>query len=190
MATFETSNFRKGLKILRDGVPYVITDFQHVKPGKGNQFTRTRLRNLMTGTTLEVTFKSGETVEDPEIEDRSMQFLYEETGVFHFMDQKNYEQVELQKESIGDPSAFLLPEMSCDIMFWKGRPINVEIPSHVVYKIAHTEPGVRGDTATNVTKAATIETGAVVQVPLFINVGDTVKVDTRTGEYLERTSIG
>lgn len=119
-----------------------------------------------------------------------MQFLYEEAGVFHFMDQKNYEQVELQKDNIGEAAQFLLAEMSCDIMFWKGRAINVDIPSHVVYKITHTEPGVRGDTATNVTKAATIETGATVQVPLFINVGDTVKVDTRSGEYLERTSIG
>lgn len=189
-STYETSDFRKGLKIFWDDVPWLIVDFQHVKPGKGNAFTRTRLRNLLTGSQQEVTFKSGERVGDPEIEDRQMQFLYNEGDVYHFMDQKNYEQVELQKESLGDSAQFLLPEMQAAVMFFRGRAINVDIPQHVVLKITYCEPGVRGDTATNVTKPATLETGAIIAVPLFINEGDKVKVDTRSGEYLERTSIG
>lgn len=189
-STYETSDFRKGLKIFWDDVPWLIVDFQHVKPGKGNAFTRTRLRNLLTGSQQEVTFKSGERVGDPEIEDRQMQFLYNEGDVYHFMDQKNYEQVELQKESLGDSAQFLLPEMQAAVMFFRGRAINVDIPQHVVLKVTYCEPGVRGDTATNVTKPATLETGAIIGVPLFINEGDKVKVDTRSGEYLERTSIG
>jgi elongation factor P len=190
VASFETSDFRKGLKIIHNSVPYVIVDFQHVKPGKGNAFTRTKIRNLQTGSQLEVTYKSGDRVEDPEVEERTMSFLYKEGDTYHFMDQKNYEQVELTAEQVGDGASFLLPEMQAQIMFWKGRAITVEIPSHVVLKITHCEPGVKGDTATNVTKDATLETGAIVKVPLFINPGDQVKVDTRTGEYLERTKIG
>jgi elongation factor P len=190
VASFETSDFRKGLKIIHNGVPYVIVDFQHVKPGKGNAFTRTKIRNLQTGSQLEVTYKSGDRVDDPEVEERTMQFLYKEGDTFHFMDQKNYEQVELAQEAVGDGANFLLPEMTCGIMFWKGRAISVDLPAHVQLRITYCEPGVKGDTATNVTKDATLETGAIVKVPLFINAGDKVKVDTRTGEYLERTSIG
>ena len=190
MANFETSDFRKGLKILHSDQPFAIADFQHVKPGKGNAFTRTKLKNLITGSVLEVTFRSGEKIGDPEIEEKTMQFLYADGPVFHFMDQKTYDQVELQQEAIGDRSDFLLPEATVDIMFWKGRAISIEIPAQVQLKITHCEPGVRGDTATNVQKPATLETGAIVQVPLFISVGDTIKVDTENGTYLERTSIG
>jgi elongation factor P len=189
-SSYETSDFRKGLKILYDGTPYVIVDFQHVKPGKGNAFTRTRLKNLLTGSVLEVTLKSGERVGDPEIEDKTMSFLYKEGETYHFMDQKNFEQVELPESAIGEQSKFLLPEMVADVMFYKGRAINVEIAKHVVLKVTYCEPGVRGDTATNVTKPATVETGAIVAVPLFISEGDKIKVDTQTGEYIERTSIG
>jgi elongation factor P len=190
VAWFETSDFRKGLKLLHNGVPYVIVDFQHVKPGKGNAFTRTRIKNLQTGSVLEVTYKSGDRVEDPEVEEKTMQFLYKEGETFHFMDKKNYEQVEIAADAIGDQAKFLLPEMDCDLVFWKGRAMTIEIPAHVNLKITYCEPGVKGDTATNVTKPATLETGAVVAVPLFVNAGDTVKIDTRTGEYIERTSIG
>lgn len=190
MASYETSDFRKGLKILHADQPWVIVDFQHVKPGKGNAFTRTRLRNLITGSQLEVTYKSGDRVGDPEIEDRNMSFLYKEGTVFHFMDQRNYEQVEIEEQSIGDSARFLLPEMVAGIMFWKGRPISIEIPPHVNLKVTYCEAGVKGDTATNVTKPATLETGAIVNVPLFVSEGDVVKVDTRTGEYTERVSIG
>ncbi len=190
MARIETSDFRKGVKVLYDGAPWTIIDFQHVKPGKGNAFTRTKLRNLATNNVLEVTFKSGDTLEDPDVEEKTMTFLYGDGETFNFMDAKTFDQVELQAAQIGEQKNFLLPQMNADIVFWRGRAINVEIPQHVELKITYCEPGVRGDTATNVTKPATLETGAIVQVPLFINEGDSVKVDTSTGEYLERTSIG
>jgi elongation factor P len=190
VARIETSDFRKGVKVLYDGAPWTIIDFQHVKPGKGNAFTRTKLRNLATNNVLEVTFKSGDTLEDPDVEEKTMTFLYGDGETFNFMDAKTFDQVELQAAQIGEQKNFLLPQMNADIVFWRGRAINVEIPQHVELKITYCEPGVRGDTATNVTKPATLETGAIVQVPLFINEGDSVKVDTSTGEYLERTSIG
>ena len=189
-SSFETSDFRKGLKVLYNALPFVIIDFQHVKPGKGNAFTRTKLRNLQTGSVLEVTFKSGERLEDPEVEERTMKFLYAVGDAFHFMDNRDYEQVELTRELLGHRADYLLEDTECDVVFWRGRPVTVEIPQHMELKIAHTEPGVRGDTATNVTKPATLQTGAVVNVPIFINIGDTVKVDTASGQYLERTSIG
>jgi len=190
VASYETSDFRKGLKILHNGQPFVIVDFQHVKPGKGNAFTRTKIRNLQTGAQLEVTYKSGDRVDDPEIEEKVMRFLYKEGDTFHFMDNKTYDQVEIPAEQVGDGAQFMLPEMDADIVFWKGRAITVEIPAHVQLKITYCEPGVKGDTATNVTKPATLETGAIIAVPLFVGEGDTVKVDTRTGEYIERTAIG
>lgn len=190
MGSFETSDFRKGLKIQHNNLPYSIVDFQHVKPGKGNAFTRTKLKNLQNGSVLEVTYRSGEKVEDPEVEDRDMTFLYKEGEGYHFMDGKTYDQVELQGSTLGDTAKYLMPDMVCGIIFWKGRAINIEIPQHVVMTIQHCEPGVRGDTATNVQKPATLETGAEVNVPIFINIGDKIKVDTSTGKYIERTSIG
>jgi elongation factor P len=190
VATFETSDFRKGLKIIHNNQPYVIVDFQHVKPGKGNQFTRTKIKNLSTGSVLEVTYRSGEKVEDAEVDDRTMSFLYADGSTYHFMDQKTYDQVEITEESLGSMKDFLLPEMSVDLLFWKGRPISIQLPQHVELEITYCEPGVRGDTATNVTKPATVETGATINVPLFINIGDKVKVDTAEGKYIERTSIG
>jgi len=189
-SSYETSDFRKGLKIIYDSQPWVVVDFQHVKPGKGNAFTRTRLRNLLTGSSQDVTFKSGDRVDVPDIEDKTMSFLYKEGDSYHFMDQKNFDQVELGEAALGDAVKFLLPEMQANVMFYNGRAITVDIPQHVVLKVTYCEPGVRGDTATNVTKPATLETGAIVAVPIFINEGDSVKVDTRSGEYLERTSIG
>lgn len=190
MASFETSDFRKGLKILHNNQPYSIVDFQHVKPGKGNQFTRTKIKNLTTGSVLEVTYRSGERVEDAEVEQRTMQYLYADGTAYHFMDQKNYDQVEIQEDILGTAKDFLLPEMNAEVVFWRGRPITAEIPQHVELKVSYCEPGVRGDTATNVTKPATLETGAIVNVPLFINEGDTLKIDTTSGSYLERTAIG
>ena len=191
MANFETSDFRKGLKILHSDQPWIIVDFQHVKPGKGNAFTRTKIKNLITGSVNEVTYRSGEKIGDPEIQERSMSFLYDDgAGAYHFMDQKTYDQVELQAEALGSTKDFMKAEMQVSIMFWNGRAINVDIPQQVELKISYCEPGVKGDTATNVMKAATLETGAIVPVPLFINEGDTVKVDTTSGKYLERTAIG
>ncbi len=188
MATIETSDLRKGVKILHNNNPFVVVDFQHVKPGKGNQFTRTKMKNLITGAVLEITYKSGEKIEAADVEDKSMTFLYKEGDAFHFMDAKTYDQVELNISLIGDTKNYLLPDMSCGIVFLAGRAISVEVPQQVELKIAETEPGVRGDTATNVTKPATLETGAHVSVPLFINVGDTIKVDTSDGHYLERSA--
>lgn len=190
MAKIETSDFRKGLKVLYNNIPYTVVDFQHVKPGKGNQFSRTKLKNLQTGAVLDVTFRSGETLEDPEIEDRKMQFLYHEGDTFHFMDSKTYDQVEIQREVIGRSADFLLPDMICDVVFFKGRALTAEIPAQVELVVEYCEPGVRGDTATNVTKPARMETGVEVNVPLFINTGDKIKVDTAAGSYIERTAIG
>lgn len=190
MATIETSDFKKGTKLIHNGQPFTVVEFQHVKPGKGNQFTRTKIKNLVSGSVLEVTYRSGEKVEAADVEDKEMTFLYADGDTYHFMDGKSYEQVEIAKDLLGEKAGYVLPEMSCDIVFWKSRPITIEIPNQVELKIEHTEPGVKGDTATNVTKPATLETGKTINVPLFINIGDTVKVDTSSGNYLERTSIG
>ena len=190
MATVEVSDFRKGLKIIHNTQPFTMIEFQHVKPGKGNAFTRTKIKNLITGSVLEVTYKSGEKVEAADIEEKKMQFLYAEGEMFHFMDQKTYDQVEIPTDKVGDAANWLLPDTLCDIIFWNGRAISIGIPSHMEFTITHCEPGVRGDTATNVTKPATVETGATVNVPLFINTGDRIKVDTESGRYLERTAIG
>ena len=136
----ETSDFRKGLKVLYNGSPFSIIDFQHVKPGKGNQFTRTKMRNLQTGGVVDVNFRSGETLEDPDIEDKKMQFLYNEGDTFHFMDNKTYEQVEIQREILGDQAGFLLPEMTCQVMFYRGRALNAEIPQQVELVITTPSP--------------------------------------------------
>ncbi len=190
MATVDTSEFRKGLKLIHNNQPFTIIEFQHVKPGKGNAFTRTKIKNLVTGSLLEVTYKSGEKVDAADVEEKKMQFLYAEADMYHFMDQKTYDQVEIPKDGVGDAAQWLLPDTLCDIIFWNGRSISVSIPSHMEFTITHCEPGVRGDTATNVTKPATVESGAIVNVPLFINTGDRIKVDTESGKYLERTAIG
>lgn len=183
---YETSDFRNGLKIEYDNQPYVIVEFQHVKPGKGNAFTRTRIRNLIDGRTLEPTFKSGERVKKPDVEDKTMQYLYAEGDALTFMDTHNYEQVGIPRENLGDQGAFLKENMEVAVLFWNGRAVAVDLPKSVNLKITETEPGFRGDTATNTTKSATVETGAKIQVPLFINEGDLVRIDTQTGKYVER----
>ena len=185
---YETSDFRNGLKIEYEGQPYVIIEFQHVKPGKGNAFTRTRIKNLLTGRVLQPTLKSGERVGKPDIEDKTMTYLYAEGDACAFMDIHNYEQVTIPRENLGDQGAFLKENMECQVLFWNGRPINIDLPSHVNLKVTKTDPGFRGDTATNATKGATLETGAVVQVPLFINEGETLRINTATGEYVERVN--
>ena len=187
MAVLETSDFKKGVKLIHNNDPFVIVDFQHVKPGKGNAFTRTKIKNLQTGAVLEVTYRSGEKVNGADVEEKTMTFLYSDGSTFHFMDAKTYDQVEIMESKIGEGAKYLLPDMSCAVVFWEGRAITVQIPQHVELKVESCEPGVRGDTATNVTKPATMETGVIVHVPLFINVGDTLKIDTSTGQYIERT---
>lgn len=185
---YETSDFRNGLKIEYEGQPYVVVEFQHVKPGKGSAFTRTRIKNLITGRVLQPTLKSGEKVGKPDIEERTMQFLYAEGGACSFMDTTTYDQVVIDRAKIGEPGDFLKEGMDVQVVFWNGNAITVDLPFHVNLKIIQTEPAVRGDTATNVTKPAIVETGGKVGVPLFINEGDTIRIDTRTGEYIERAN--
>jgi elongation factor P len=184
----ETNEFRKGTKILIEGVPFVVVDFQHVKPGKGNQFTRTKLRNMITGSNLERTIKSGEKFEIPDVEVRNMNFLYKDDNGFHFMDQGNYDQIQLQANELGDAVFYLTENLQADIMFFNGRAIGCEVPNAVNLKVARTDPGARGNTVTGATKPATMETGLKIDVPLHINEGDILRIDSRTGAYVERVN--
>jgi elongation factor P len=185
---YETSDFRKGLKILIDNDPYVIVDFQHVKPGKGNAFTRTRVKHMLTGAVLDRTYKSGEKFEPAEVEEKSMQYLYQDGESFVFMDNTSYEQVHLTAEMVEDVRPFMPENISVAVLFFRERAVGVTLPNFVELQITKCDPGVRGDTATNVTKPATLSTGGVVQVPLFINEGDVIRIDTRTGSYMERAA--
>lgn len=185
---YEVSDFRNGLKIEMDGYPWAIVAFQHVKPGKGNAFTRTKLRNLVLGTTIERTFKSGEKFPQADIDLKEMQFLYKEQDSFNFMDTSNYEQVNLPADNLGDEKTLLKDNTVVNILFYKGKAISVELPTFVQLQVKETEPGIRGDTATGTLKPATMETGAIVNVPLFINQGDMLKIDTRSFEYVERVN--
>lgn len=184
----ETSDFKKGLKILIDGDPYAITDFQHVKPGKGNQFTRTKLRNLLTGSNLERTFKSGEKFGVPDINYRDMNFLYKDETGFNFMDQVNYEQLALSAELVGENSNYLIENLDVKVCFFNDRAVGIELPKSVALKVARTDPGFKGNTVQNTFKPATLETGYIVQVPLHINEGDLLKINTTDGAYVERVS--
>ena len=184
--TVSTADFRKGLKIELEGEPYIIVDFQHVKPGKGGAFVRTKLKSLVTGNVIDRTFRSGEKVQNPALEERSMQYLYQEENKYHFMDTDTYEQIALTENHLGEDSSFLQEHVEVKIVFHNGQPIGVELPTFVELKIVQTSPGVRGDTASGGGKPATLETGAVIQVPLFLNEGDVIKVSTKTGEYIER----
>ncbi len=185
---YDTTDIRKGLKIILDGQPYSVVEFQFVKPGKGQAFTRTRLKNIQTGSVIDRTFKSGEKLEPADVEERSMTFIYPEGDSFVFMDQHSGEQVSINEDQIGDSKQFLIDGLAVDVVFFKGQPIDVSLPPHVVIQVTNSDPGVRGDTASNVTKPATLTTGAVVQVPLFINEGEWIKVDSRTGQYMERVN--
>lgn len=187
-SVYEVSDFRNGLKIEMDGYPWTIVSFQHVKPGKGNAFTRTKLRNLVLGTTIERTFKSGEKFEVADLQQKEMQFLYKEGTRFNFMDTANYEQTYLEAEHMGDEKNWLKDNTPCTILYYKGKAITVELPVFLVLLVAQTEPGIRGDTATGTLKPATLETGAIVNVPLFINQNDFIKIDTRDGQYVERAN--
>ena len=184
----ETSDFHKNLKILVEGQPYVITDFQHVKPGKGNQFTRTKMRNLLTGSNLERTFKSGERFEEPDIANRDAQYLYKDDNGFNFMDKTNYEQVNLSEEECGEAKNYLIENLEVTLLFYNGRVISVDVPNAVNIKVAKTDPGVKGDRVSGGTKPATLETGMVVNVPLHIAEEDILRIDTRTGLYVERVN--
>ena len=183
---YDTSDIRKGLKILHNGEPYVVVDFQFVKPGKGNAFTRTKIKNLITGAVLDVTYRSGEKLEPADCEERDMQFLYQDGNKYVFMDMNTYEQVFIDEEVLGEAKNFLKDNLDVKVLFFEDRPIGVELPTFVELEVVKCEAGVKGDTATGATKPATLSTGYQINVPLFIEEGDWVKVDTRTGEYVER----
>jgi elongation factor P len=186
MMIVSTSEFRKGLRILVDNEPFVIVEFQHVKPGKGGAFVRTRLKSLVSGNVLDRTYRSGDKAEVPELEERDMQFLYKEGDQYYFMDQNTYDQLYIVEEQLGDAKNYLKEGLVIQVLIYQGKTIGVEVPNFVTLVIAQTEPGIRGDTAQNATKPALLETGHTVQVPLFVEQGETVKIDTRTGQYLER----
>ena len=181
-----TTDFRKNLKLMIDGQPCVILDFQHVKPGKGGAFVRTKWRNLITGNVQERNFRSGEKFEKPDLEEKTMEYLYNEGDKYYFMDTTTYEQTFVNKETLGDAVNFLKENIQADILFFEGKVIGVDLPNTVELKVVRCDPAVKGDTVTGATKPATLETGYTVNVPLFINEGDVLKIDTRTGEYLER----
>lgn len=183
---YETSDIRKGLKVLIDGNPWVIVEFQFVKPGKGAAFTRTKFKNMLTGQVVERNIRSGEKLEPANVEERAMQYLYKDGDNLVFMDNANYEQVNIPSANIGDDVAFLKDNTTVSVLFFNERAINVELPTFMELRVTSTEPGFKGDTSGNTTKPATLETGAVVQVPLFINEGDLLKIDTRTYSYVER----
>jgi elongation factor P len=180
------NDIRNGTTIEVDGQVYQVIEFLHVKPGKGAAFVRTKLKNVKTGGVIETTFRAGEKVAKAQIDRREHQFLYASQGTWTFMNTETYEQVELTDEQIGDAKNYLLENMMVQIVDWKGTIIGVELPNTVELKVVETEPGFKGDTATGAVKPAKLETGYVVNVPLFINNGDVLKIDTRTGEYLGR----
>jgi elongation factor P len=185
---YDTTDIRKGLKVLMDGKPYTIVEFQFVKPGKGAAFTRTKFKNLLTGDTFERNIRSGEKLEPANVETKDMQFLYKEGSDLVFMDQQSYEQVTIASDMIGEAHDLMKDNLPCTVVFFNERPVDVTLPTFVFLEVTASEPGVRGDTSGNVQKPATVETGATVGVPLFIRVGDMIKIDTRTHEYVERVN--
>ena len=182
----DTSQFRNGLKIELDGAPFTIVYFQHVKPGKGGAFVRTKVKNLKNGKVLDRTFRSGEKVDEADVSERKMQYLYQDGDSLVFMDNETFEQTPFSAEQVGDARKYLKENLDVEVLFWRGKPINIELPSFIEALITQCDPGLKGDTASGATKPATLETGAVVQVPLFVKEGERIRVDTRTGVYVER----
>jgi len=185
---YDTSDIRKGLKVLMDGNPYTVVEFQFVKPGKGAAFTRTKFKNLLTGAVVERNIRSGEKLEPANVEERGMQYLYREGEDLVFMDESTYEQVHVRAEMVGQNVDLMKDNLPCSVLFFNERPVDVTLPTFVILDVVESEPGVRGDSSGNVTKPAKLETGAEVAVPLFIKVGDTLKIDTRTHAYVERVA--
>lgn len=181
-----TNEFRKGAKIEYRGDPFEIIDFQHVKMGRGGAIVRTKMKSLKTGNVIEDTFRSGEKFESPQLEEKDMQYLYADGDLHYFMDTGTFEQIPLSTTQLGDVKKFLKENMTVKILYFKGNPLTVELPTFVELIVVQTEPGFKGDTATGGSKPATLETGTVVRVPLHINEGDVIKIDTRTSEYMER----
>ena len=179
-------DFRNGLCFEMDDQVYQVVEFQHVKPGKGAAFVRTKYKNVKTGSVVERSFNPNEKFEQAQLDRRDMQYIYSDGELYYFMDQESYEQIPIHAESIGEAIKFLKEEMICKVLSYKGEIFSVELPITVELEITECEPGVKGDTANNASKYATLETGAVVKVPLFVNQNEKIRVDTRTGEYLER----
>ncbi len=186
MAKYSTNEFKSGLKIMLDGDPNTIVENEFVKPGKGQAFSRVRVRNLKTGRVVERTFKSGESVEAADVVDTTLQYLYKDSEFWHFMDPETYEQIAADKAAVADQAIWLKEQDECVVTLWNGIPLCIAPPNFVELIITETDPGVRGDTATGGSKPAYMETGAVVKVPLFIEQGEVIKIDTRSGEYVSR----
>jgi elongation factor P len=186
MATYSTNEFKSGLKLMIDGDPFSVLENEFVKPGKGQAFNRVKLRNLKTGRVLERTYKSGESVEGADVIELDLQYLYNDGDMWHFMDTGTYEQYAADATAVIDAAQWLKGEETCTVTLWNGSPLSVLPPNFVNLAITETDPGVRGDTASGGSKPATLETGAVVKVPLFIETGEVLKIDTRTGEYVSR----
>lgn len=186
MGTVEISKTKKGQKVQIDGDPFLIAEWQFVKPGKGQAVYTLKLKNLLKNTVVERKFRSGDTVEEADVSETNVQFLYQQGDEFVFMDQSSYEQYEMNKDQLEGAWQFLKDNMECTMMLFNNNPISLSPPNHVVLKVEYAEPTARGNTATNVTKPVTVETGAEIQAPPFVEIGDLIKVDTRTGEYVER----
>jgi len=186
MANYSTNEFRGGLKIMLDGEPYSIVENEFVKPGKGQAFNRVKVRNLKSGRVIERTFKSGDSVEAADIFEQEVQYLYNDGEFWYFMDPETFEQYPASEKQVNDAAQWLKEEDTCKMTLWNGEPLAVEAPNFVELKITETDPGVRGDTSGGGTKPATLETGAVVRVPLFVDEGEVIRVDTRSGEYVSR----
>ena len=186
MATYSTNEFKGGLKIMQDGDPCSIVENEFVKPGKGQAFSRVKIRNLKTGRVVEKTFKSGESVEAADVMDTDMQYLYSDGEFWHFMDPNSFEQMGASETAVGDAKLWLKEQDTVEVTLWNGVPLSVTPPNFVELTITQTDPGVRGDTAQGGNKPATMETGAVIKVPLFVEEGEVIKIDTRSGEYVSR----
>lgn len=186
MASFSTSDFRKGIKVQIDGDPYIMIECNFVKPGKGNALYKCKMRNLLRNTVLDRTYKGGDSLEAADITEIAAQFLYRQMDTFVFMDNESFEQYELTKEQVDEAAKYIKEGMVCSMVLFNNNPITVSPPNHVILKIEYCEPAMRGNTATNLTKPVKLETGAEITCPAFVEIGDLIKVDTRTGEYLER----
>lgn len=186
--SIDTSQIKKNVKLLIDNQPYVVVDFQHVSPGKGAAFTRTKIKNLITQNLIERNFRSGDKLDQPDIEERQMQFMYQDSDGFHLMDQKNYEQLFITAEQAGDRKFYFQEGVNVAVLFFNGRPITVDVPNFVILTITKTDPGFRGDTVTGGTKPAVLETGLSISIPLHLNEGDKIKVDSRDGSYVEKAN--
>ncbi|MDJ0762940.1 MAG: elongation factor P [Myxococcota bacterium] len=182
----EIGELRKGTKLVIDGDPWVVVEYQFVKPGKGQALYKCKLKNMVSGSLVDRTYRSGEKFEKADLEEHRMQFLYSDDSDYHFMNNESYEQVALNQDQVGDAVNYLYENLEVDMLFFNGQPIGLTLPNFVVLEIVQSDPGIKGDTASNTTKPATLSTNYTIQVPLFVNEGEWIKVDTRTGDYVER----